>query len=452
MSRLISRVRLFLQQDPVFSRVLKNTGYLFSASTLSLLLSLVHSIFAARLLGVGSFGMVSIISALVSNVNRLFSFRMSEFIVRFLGRELTEENTHRAAAVVKVGMLTEAITSVVAFGFMQLLAPLGAEYIAKDMTVLPLIRILSFAILANLIYESSLGVLQITNHFRTQAAINLVQSLVIAVIVIMAFIFKGTILTVVLAYLAGKIILGMGPAILAFYFLRKHIHPGWWKAPLTDLPPFKEMASFALSTNLSGTIKMVTTESEPLWVGFFLDKNAVGLYKLALGIVAPLMNPITPLIATTFPEMTRSVVTKKWSQLRRLLRRVTWVSGAWTLAVLTVMAVLGKWLIGLIYGMEFVPAYPATMILLFGFGISNVLFWNRSIFLSFGKANIPLYILLVGAVLKIGLSFILVPKFGITAQAWLLTANLLLTVGVLTVIGLMLIRKMENVSREEELA
>ncbi len=43
-------------------RVLRNTGYLFSGSTISLALSMVQSIFAARLLGVEGFGLLGMIT------------------------------------------------------------------------------------------------------------------------------------------------------------------------------------------------------------------------------------------------------------------------------------------------------------------------------------------------------------------------------------------------------
>jgi O-antigen/teichoic acid export membrane protein len=91
MTPLISRVKRFFAEDLTLSRVLKNTGYLFSSNTLSLGLSFVQSIFAARLLGIAAFGLVGIVTSFVSNVNRLFSFRMGEFIIRYLGKELTEE-------------------------------------------------------------------------------------------------------------------------------------------------------------------------------------------------------------------------------------------------------------------------------------------------------------------------------------------------------------------------
>lgn len=444
MTPLISRVKRFFAEDLTLSRVLKNTGYLFSSNTLSLGLSFVQSIFAARLLGIAAFGLVGIVTSFVSNVNRLFSFRMGEFIIRYLGKELTEENTEKAGAVVKVAMLAEAVTSLIAFGFLLLMAPLGARFIAKDMQALPMIQFFGISILASAISESSLGVLQITNHFRTQAAINLLQSLLTAVIIVAAFYFKGSIYTVLVAYLVGKIILGISPAILAQYHLRRHLHPQWWKASMKQLPPLKEMVRYTISTNLSGTIKMVVSESEPLWVGFFLDKQAVGLYKLALSIINPLMMPITPFITTSFPEMTRSVVSRSWKQLRRLLRRMTIISASWTFFVTLVMALFGRWLIGWIYTQEFVPAYPATMILLAGFGISNIFFWNRSLLLSFGKANIPLYVLFAAAVLKVGLSFWIVPAYGINGAAWLLTGNFILTVSIMVIIGLILIHRNER--------
>lgn len=438
MNSLIARVKRFFAEDLTLTRVLKNTGYLFSSNTLSLGLSLIQSVFAARLLGTAGFGLIGIVTSFVSNVNRLFSFRMGEFIIRYLGKELTKENTDKAGAVVKVAMLTEGITSLIAFGFLMLIAPLGAKYFVKDMAALPMIQLFGISILANLINETSLGVLQITNHFRTQAAINLAQSIFMAAIIFAAFLFNGSIYTVLAAYLIGKIILGISPAILALYHLRRHLHPQWWKAPMSLLPPFKEMAHYVISTNLSGTIKMLVSESEPLWVGYFLDLNAVGLYKLALSIVNPLMMPITPFISTTFPEMTRSVAGKTWAKLRQLLRRVTVISASWTFFVILVMLLIGKPVMS-IWGDDFIQAFPATMILLIGFGISNIFFWNRSLLLSFGKANIPLYALFFAAILKIGLSFWIVPGFGILGAAWLLSGNFILSVGILVIIGLKLI-------------
>lgn len=449
MKALINRLKNLLTEDHLLSRVLKNTGYLFSSTSIGLLLSLVQSIFAARLLGVATFGLIGIITTFVSNVSRLFSFRMGEFIVRYLGKELTEDNRAKAGAVVKVALLIEGATSLVAFAVLWLLAPWGAKYIAKDLLTLPLIQLFGISILARMFSETSIGILQITNHFRAQAVINLGQSVITALLILLAFILKGDILFVLIAYLVGKIILGLSPVILALYYLPRHLEQGWWKAPFSLLPPIKEIAQYTLSTNLSGTVKMVASESEPLLVGYFLDQQAVGLYKLALSIVNPLMMPITPFISTTFPEMTRSIVNRAWGQLRNLLKRVTLISAGWTGLVILIMLVMGKWLIRLFYGGEFVPAYPVTMVLLAGFGIANIFFWNRSLLLSFGKANIPLLVLLVAALIKTALAFQVVPRLGIMGEGVLLSAYLVISTGVLVILGLRMIKMGEQTLQDK---
>jgi len=83
------------------------------------------------------------------------------------------------------------------------------------------------------------------------------------------------------------------------------------------------------------------------------------------------------------------------------------------------------------------------MLLLIGFGFANIFFWNRSLLLSFGKANIPLYVLLITAVLKTGLAFWVVPRTGMMGEGVLLTGYLVISTGIMVFIGLKMIRKQE---------
>jgi O-antigen/teichoic acid export membrane protein len=449
MNRLIFRVKQTLQQDPILSRVLKNTGYLFSSTTISLVLVFVQSILAARLLGVTFFGVLYLIMQVVTTVNRIFSFRMGEFVIRFFGKELTEGNLNDAGLVIKTATMIEGLTSILAFICLWLIAPLGAHLFVKDPTMIGLIRLFGIAILANIINETATGVLQATNQFKKQAVLNLVNSIVTLVMIAVAFFVKGDLLSVLWAYLAGKFIMGLGPILLAWFSLKRELGDGWWRARYHKPESFGEMFKFGFSTNLSSTIKLLVSESELLWVGFFLNAEAVGLYKIALNIVNPLMMPITPMIDTTFPEIARSVVLKKWQQLKQLLKRTTLIAATWTGFVVLLMVFFGKWIIRIAYTEPFTPAYPTLMILLAGFGFSNILFWNRKLLLAFGKANIPLVILAAAATLKIGLSFWLVPAYGINAEAWLLSGNFILSVGIMVFIGLMMIKNGMKVTPAE---
>ncbi len=444
MSSLQQRVSRFLHEDPLLRRVLKNTGYLFSSSTASMVFVAVQSILVARLLGVETLGVITVAMTFVTMVNQLFSFRMGEFVVRYFGKSVAEGNQAHASATVKASVLVEGVTSLVAFGFLLLVAPLGARFVAKDSGSLILFQIFGLAILANLMTETSNGVLRVLNHYKVQGWITLIQTILTFSMITLAFIFKGNVMTVLLAYLIGKVFLGFSPVIAAAFYMRKEVDRDWWRTKLTILPALKDMTRFAVSTNLSGTLKLVVSESEPFWVGLLLNTEAVGLYKVALAIVGLLIIPVTPFNFTAFPEITRSVASKTWQQLRRLLKRVSILSAAWTIGVTLFMAVLGKWLIGVTYGNEFTPSYISLMILLIGFGISNIFFWNRSLLLSFGNAHIPLYVMAGGGVLKIGLSLLLVPRFGMNVEALLLSAYFVLTVGIMVILGYDLIKKAES--------
>lgn len=445
MSSLRTKIVSLWNEDIVLRRVICNTGYLFSSQSVGLVLAMGQTILATRLLGASLFGVLSVVMAFATTVNQLLSFRMGEFIIRFMGKELVNKNYPRAAALAKLAGLTEGTVSILAFAIFMLLAPLGARYIAKDMTSLPLFYLYGLFILANLTTETATGVLQVFDRFKVQAGINLVQSVITAGIIILAFFTKGSLLIIIWAYLIGKFITGLGPIVAAWLTLNKELGRQWIKAPFSLLPSFREMSQFAISTNLSGTIKMLVSGSgsELLLVGFLLDTKAVALYNIALSIINPLMIPISQFINTTFPEMTRSIVARKWQELRQLLRRVTLISGTWTIFFTLVMLFFGPWILS-IWGKEYVPAYSTMMILIIGYGISNIFFWNRSLLLSFGKAHIPLFIMAAVAVIKTGLAFVFVPNHGIQAEALLLSGNFAISVGLLVIIGILLINRSEK--------
>jgi len=88
------------------------------------------------------------------------------------------------------------------------------------------------------------------------------------------------------------------------------------------------------------------------------------------------------------------------------------------------------------------------MLLLVGFGFANIFFWNRSLLLSFGKANIPLYVLLAAAVVKTGLAFWVVPAMGSMGEGLLLTGYLVFSTAALVYLGTRRIRKNELESVE----
>jgi O-antigen/teichoic acid export membrane protein len=288
------------------------------------------------------------------------------------------------------------------------------------------------SVLANLMYESGSGLLQFFDQFRMIAFISVVQSVLTLLLIVGAFLVRGGLEMVVFAYLVGKITLALSISLAALWQARVVWGPGWWRVPLSVLADRRsDLIRFAINTNLSGTLKLITRDSEMLWLGAFSTPVQVGYYKIAKAITNLLMMPVTPLITTTYREVAREVASERWRNVRYLLRSGSILSASWTLPVSLGLVIFGQWVVA-IYGREFLPtSYINLLLLLIGVIVVNIFFWNRSVLLPLGMPGYPTKILFIGAIFKIIGTVLFVPRWGANAMAVLLTGFFLFTTSVL---------------------
>lgn len=424
------------REDILLRRVVKNSSYLFSSSTLSIGFNIVASVFSTRALNVFGFGILGAVTTFAAVADKLLSFRIGELVIKYAGQALANGKKEQAAAVFKTAALTEMAVSLLSYLLIVLTAPLAAKYFAKDISLAPYFIFYGLIVPAGFIYETSSALLQISGHFRSQAVLNLAQSIITAVIVLYAYLTGGGLIVILVAYLVGKTLMGFGYAYLSLLRARQIFGPGWWRVSFRELPPQREFWLFAFSSNFSGTVNLLVRDSDILWVNYFLSPLEGGYYKLAMAIIGFMMMPVDPLIKTSFPEISRAIAEHAWERVKSLLRRLTFVSTGITLGFGVVLLVAGQAIISVVYGAQFVPALAPALILLLGYGTANILFWNRPLILALGEPAFPLVIMLIAGLGKIALSFWLVPRFGMSAQAVLMSAYFMVTVGLIVWRGL----------------
>jgi len=416
-------------QSPVIRRLIKNSGYLFSATGISAALSMLQGILTARLLGVANYGLLGSIMLFTSVINKFASFRMAELIIKYIGKHSEERDNQQAAAVFKAASLAEMLVSIVAYGLIWLLAPLGAVYLAKDASLVDLFRYYGVIVLANLIAESATGLLQIFDRYRKIASLNILQSIVSLLFIAIAFILKGGMQEVLLAYIAGKVVSASGLTWLALQEARRQWGVGWWRTSLSSLrSQARELAHFAVSTNISASLNLVNKDSELLWVSFFRTGVETGYYRLALSLANLIQMPVSPLPQATYPELSREVARKDWRSVGYILRQGSRMAGIYTLAASLVLVLGGGVIIRYFYGVDFLPAYPALVILMVGFFAANVFYWNRIALLALSRPDFPTKVNLALAILKVLGILLLVPKFGYLANAGLLAGYYIFSV------------------------
>lgn len=437
------------REDNLLRRVIRNSSYLFSSNAVSAALGFAQGILATRLIGVDGYGLVNgTIIMFASSVNNLLSFRMSEVVVKFYGDALQAGEKDRAAAIAKGIALIEAATSIITYLVLILLTPWAARALGKDIQTAPLFAFYGLVILANLIYETSRGVLQTARRFDLIGRITMIQSLITAGLIVMAFALQRGIFEILAAYLLGKIFAGITIGIFAIRELNRNLNPNWWRASFKQVPNWREILGFAVSANLNGTVNLIARDSAPLILVWLRPADVahleVGYFRLALSLINTAILPIEPFIWPTYAEITRSITERKWRETKILLRRVSLISAAWMAFAGGGLALIGWRLIPFLYTSEAAPAYPAVLILLIGYGFGSVFTWNRPLLLALGKPSYPLVIAAIVGVIELALAFALVPRFGYLAQAALLSSYFVVAIGLITLRGLREIRNQES--------
>ena len=435
-----AKASLIWREDAILRRLIKNSGHLLSGNVISAALGFAQGILAVRLIGIADWGLVTTVITFASNINRLLTFRMSEVVVKRLSQSFPQGKPQpgigkrismEAAASVKTAMLVEIATSSVAYLVLVLLASWAANSFAKNPQTAPLFLFYGVILLTNLVAESSTGVLQALRRFDWIARINITQSLATAGLIFYASLSQRGIFWVVLAYVIGKSVNGIGLAVLAFIELNKTLGRDWWKVSLHYLPERTSMFKFIINTNLNGTVNLFTRDNITLYLAALLNTTQVGYFKLAQSLINLILLPLDPLIWPTYTEISHTVAQKQWATTRQVLKRVSLITATAVGGIGGFLALTGWFLLPFLYGEQARPAYPVLLILLAGYGFASVFQWNRPLWLALGKPGYPVMVSLITGIVELGLIFTLVPQLGYLALAGILSSYFIVSIGVI---------------------
>jgi O-antigen/teichoic acid export membrane protein len=180
-----------------------------------------------------------------------------------------------------------------------------------------------------------------------------------------------------------------------------------------------------------------------LYMANLLSTTAVGYFKIAMTFIIPITLILDPFIAPTYAEISRTIARFEWQTTLRLLKRITAITGGVVLAIWAGWALIGWWIIPTLYKRQAIPVYPLLLILIAGYGFASVFQWNRSLFLSLGKAGYPVLVSTLVGIVELALIFTLVPRYGYLMMAAILSGYFIVSIGFITLQGLQEVRRRE---------
>ena len=347
-------------KDDSFRSLVKNTSYLAVSKVVSALAGIATLAFAGRALGLVEFGLLVLVASYAQAASGLTKFQSWQLIIRYGGAALTSGDTATFRRSVGFGLGLDWSSGVLGMAAAMALLPLVGPWtgIRPDLIAATLAYCL---LVPTMGAATPIGVLRALDRFdligwqgtsypiarAILAGIGWWQGWPLPAFIAIWFVtdLGGDLF---LWFLAGRemrrkdLLAGVRPT------LRPRGLPGAW--------------SFAVQVNIHSSLTSAWGPLARVIIGGLLGPASAALYRVASSLADSAQKPADLLSKTYYPEVVRMDPTTKrpW----RLMLRGTVMACAFGIIAALLVLFLGKWLLGTLFGPDFIAAYPVLLVLI----------------------------------------------------------------------------------------
>lgn len=358
--------------DGALRSIVRNAGLLLSSNIVGALLGLLALACAGRGMSPALFGTLVVVQAYAKTVSDIVKFQTWQLVVRFGTPALTKQDYARFCDVTRFSFGLDLASGLVAFIGGVVLLPFVGH--AMGIGHGDLWLALGFCTLIPVLTSATpMGILRAIDRFDLlavqQAATPALRAVGSVISYLCGFGFPGFIITWYVAGFVGNGVLWL----FAVQELRRQGIKGALRPGLFE--PARRIKSawdFVWTTNISHSIWSARNAGSNVIVGVVLGPEAAGLFKIATTFFDAAGTPADILEKSFYPEIMRLNPREKhpW----RLGLRSAALAAGLGVVVSLLMMVIGKPLITIAFGAEYLDAFTLLKIMMASIIISMAAF------------------------------------------------------------------------------
>ncbi|MDK1385984.1 Inner membrane protein YghQ [Ensifer psoraleae] len=401
--------KIFAREKSLKGR-LGNIAHLLTGNALTSLLGLVGFALTARALGPSEYGILALCFTYTSAVERLVNFQSWQPLIKFGAQS---ESTEKLNSLFKFGLLLDVSAAATGCVIAVALAWAFGPWLGISSEMLGLVT-LYCAILPFQISGMPMAVLRLFGKFRSIAYGQVASSVFRIVLCAIGFFTGGTLREFVLIWMAAQIVGSLTLVVLALAELRKR---GMLASMLTAsvrgiTSHFPGLWKFAISTNLSLTLRSSANQLDTLLVGYLANPAAAGLYHIAKRIGRMALQIGDHVQAVLYPDLARAWAASAIKEFHRAVVQMrTLLLGFGLLLVGGVYLTIDP-VLRLAVGPEFEAAAPLVVVQSIAVTMTLYGTVTRSALLAMGREDRVLKGVLVATVAFHATALILIPRVG----------------------------------------
>lgn len=381
------------------SKELKNAGWLISGRVIQMVLSFFISIFTARFLGPGNYGVINYASAYVAFFTSLCTLGINSVIIKDFAEHPQEQGKTIGTTLVLRGV-SSALSTLMIIGIVGILD-------RGDRTTIIAAGLCATALVFQ-VFDTINYWFQARYQSKVTAMATLFAYLAISVYKIILLILQKNVLWFAFASSVDYIFLAM--FLLAAY--RKYDGPklsfSWSKG--------KALLGQSYHYILSGMMVAIYMQTDKLMLKQMLDETSVGYYSLASSINTMWVFVLTAIIDSMFPTIISLYKTDRQAfekKNRQLYAVIIYIS----IFVALVFVFFGKFMIRLLYGVEYLPAAVPLRIITWYTIFCYLGVARGAWIICENKQKYLKYMYVSAAVINILLNYFMIPVLGASGAA-----------------------------------
>jgi O-antigen/teichoic acid export membrane protein len=400
-------------KDAHFRSMLKNSGYLAASKAVAAVAGVATLAFAGRGLGVPLYGMLVLIMSYAKAASGISKFQSWQLIVRYGGSALSTGEHEEFKASTGFAFALDVVSGVGGMIVAVMILPFVAKWFGIADRYLWL-AMLYCTLLPTMGAATPVGVLRALDRFDLISWQGTTYPIARAILAGIAWAMHAPFA----AYVAIWFVTDLGGDIYLWFLAWRELRR---RGLLTGIRPTLRPTTlpgawrFAIHVNLTTSLQTAWGPIARLVVGGLLGPAATALFQMASSLADSAAKPADFLAKAFYPEIVRMDLSSKrpW----KLMLRSAALTGFVALTVVLLLVLIGKPLVHLLFGKEFLGVYPILMVLIIAPVIGIFSFPLPSMLYALDRPDAPLKARLIGTVIYFALIAPLCWRFDVTGAA-----------------------------------
>ena len=398
-------------------RAARQSFWLFSIVAFQSVAGIVQVALTARILGPEGIGVLAVIIAVASLVYGLLSVPGNQVITSHVTRSIVEGRMDDATGTLRFVLVLSQLLSLTAYGILAVITLIlsGLLGVAEEHRSLMLVYGISGVALGTL--QESRAVLRLADRTHLGLATEVAGTTIRIALLMTAWQNGNGLFLVVVSYVAGDIVVGIGTFIVAAASERRAGLPGFLRS-LAIKVPSKDVTTFQAGLFVQASLVAVISRIDVIILANLTNSFEVGLYRVVLQIVEVTKRPFTAISTGVQAEYSRQWYGGDGAVVRRIALRFSLFALGISVAGYGLLIITHGQIIEIMLGRSFEEAARPLLILLPGalaFASVSALYILPA---STGRITPQVVSTTLTLVAMTGALLVLAPHYGAEGAAW----------------------------------